>query len=84
MSCAGHRTWMSSGIVGRCSVYNDIHKKVLLYRVISSFIPRSFPPPVFDHLQQIPRWKAWEIWSCALTSGRQMVDTQGAVPVEES
>jgi len=33
---------------------------------------------------QIRKGKAWEIWSRAVTSGRQTVDTQGAVPVEES
>ena len=33
---------------------------------------------------QAPRRKTWEIWSRAVTSGRQKVDTQGVVPGEES
>ena len=43
--------------------------------------------PGCSHLQyliaysmQIQRRKAWEIWSHAVTSGRQMVDVWGAVP----
>jgi len=28
----------------------------------------------------IQRGKAWEIWSCVMTSGRQMADTWAAVP----
>ena len=40
--------------------------------------PSIAPPPLFDHFQyEIQRGKAWEIWSCAMTSGRQMVHTQG-------
>ena len=46
-----------------------------------SLIPRLFPPPLINCFQyEIWRGKACEIWSRALTSGRQMVDTQGAVP----
>jgi len=46
-----------------------------------SLVPRLFPPPVFDSLQYVnTKGKAWEIWSRAVTSGRQMVDTRGAVP----
>ena len=46
-----------------------------------SLVPRPFPPPVFDRLQYAnTEGKAWEIWSCAVTSGRQKVDTRGAVP----
>ena len=45
------------------------------------YIPRPFPPPVFDRLQYAnTEGEGWEIWSHAVTSGRQMVDTQGAVP----
>ena len=29
---------------------------------------------------EIKRGEAWEIWSCVVTTGRQMVDTRGAVP----
>jgi len=29
---------------------------------------------------RVQRRKAWEIWSCVVTSGRQRVDTWGAVP----
>ena len=36
-----------------------------------SLIPRPYPPPVFDCSMQIPRGKAWEIWSRAVPSGRQ-------------
>ena len=50
-----------------------------------SLIPRLFPPPVFDRLQYAnTEGEGLGIWSCAVTSGRQKVDTQGAVPVEES
>ena len=46
-----------------------------------SLVPRPFPLPVFHRFQyEIRRGKAWEIWSRAVTSGRQMVDTRGAVP----
>jgi len=47
----------------------------------ASLVPRLFPPPVFDHLQYANmEGKAWEIWSRAVMSGRQMVDTRGVVP----
>ena len=47
----------------------------------TSLVPRPFPPPVFHRFQyEIRRGKAWEIWSRAMTSGRQMVDTREAVP----
>jgi len=51
-----------------------------------SLVPRLFPPPVYliAYSMQIRRGKAWEIWTCAVTSGRQKVDTRGAVPKEES
>ena len=50
-----------------------------------SLIPRPFALPVFARLQYEIQWgKAWEIWSRAVPSGRQMVDTQRAVPNEES
>ena len=46
-----------------------------------SLVPRPFPPPVFHRFQYEIRWgKAWEIWSRAMTSGRQMVDTREVVP----
>ena len=50
-----------------------------------SLIPRTFPPPVFDHFQyEIRQGKAWEIWSHAVPSSRHMVDIWRAVPSEES
>ena len=53
--------------------------------VSSSLVSRLFPPPVFDHLQYVSmEGKAWEIWSHAVTLGRQMVDTHGVVPSKES
>ena len=53
----------------------------LLTAEVGSLVPRLFPLPVFDHLQYaIGRGKVWEIWSRAVTSGRQRVDTQGVVP----
>ena len=36
--------------------------------------------PSHSHPQYIQRGKPWEIWSCVVTSGRQMIDTHGAVP----
>ena len=46
----------------------------------ASLVPRPFPPPVFHRFQyEIWRGKVWEIWSCAMMSGRQMVDTREAV-----
>jgi len=46
-----------------------------------SFIPRQFPPSVFDRLQYANmEGKAWEIRSCVVTSGRQRVDRWGVVP----
>jgi len=51
-----------------------------------SLVPRLFPPPVFDRLlyANMEGDSAWEIWSHAVTSSRQRVDTQGVVPDEES
>jgi len=37
---------------------------------------------MFACSMQIRRRKAWEIWSHAVMSGRQRVDTQGVVPDE--
>ena len=38
---------------------------------------QAFPPPVFDCTAVMQTWKgkAWEIWSRAVMSGRQRVDT---------
>jgi len=48
----------------------------------SSLVLRPFPPPVFDLLW---RRKAWEIWSRAVTSGRQGVRRHtGVMPNEDS
>ena len=47
----------------------------------SLLVRSQFPPPVFDRLQYANTvGEAGEIWSRAVTSGRQRVDTQGAVP----
>jgi len=51
----------------------------------NNLVPRLFPSPVFDCLQYANTGgKAWEIWSRAVMSGRQKVDTRGAVPNKES
>ena len=41
------------------------------YRCSQSNTQSIAPPSLFDHFQsEIQRGKAWEIWSCAMTSGR--------------
>ena len=47
---------------------------------LPSFPGHSHLQYLIDYSMQIRRGKAWEIWSRAVMSGRQMVDTQGAVP----
>ena len=46
-----------------------------------SLVPRPFPPPVFDRLQyaNTKGEGLGDLVTCG-TSGRQMVDTRGAVP----
>jgi len=51
---------------------------------VASFPGRSHLQYLIAYRMQIRRGKAWEIWSRTVTSGRQMVDTRGAVPDEES
>jgi len=54
---------------------------------LHSLVPRPFLYPVFDCLQDANTERnAREIWSCVVTRSprRQRVDTQGAVPDEES
>jgi len=52
---------------------------------LSSLVPgRSHLQYLIAYSMQIRRGKAWEIWSRLVTSGRQKVDTWGAVPVKES
>ena len=51
-----------------------------LKMTIASFPGRSHLQYLIACSMQIRRRKAWEIWSRAVTSGRQMVDTRGAVP----
>ena len=47
----------------------------------SLLVRSQFPPPVFDRLQYANTvGEAGDIWSRAVTSGRQRVNTQGAVP----
>ena len=47
---------------------------------IASFPGRSHLQYLIAYIMQIRRGKAWEISSRAVMSGRQMVDTRGAVP----
>ena len=47
---------------------------------VASFPGRSHPQYLIAYSMQIRRGKAWEISSRAVTSGRQKVDTRGAVP----
>jgi len=47
---------------------------------IASFPGRSHLQYLIAYSMQIRRWKAWEISSRVVTSGRQKVDTWGAVP----
>ena len=58
---------------------HECHSEVLL-RWECSFIPRPFPSLAFDCLQYAnTEGEAWEIWSHAISSGRQRVVTWGAV-----
>ena len=52
--------------------------------ILASFPGRSHLQYLIAYSMQIRRGKAWEISSRAVTSGRQKVDTRGAVPDEES
>jgi len=47
---------------------------------VASFPGRSHLQYLIAYSMQIRRGKAWEISSRAITSGRQKVDTRGAVP----
>ena len=47
---------------------------------VASFPGRSHLQYLIACSMQIWRGKAWEIWSRAVTSGRQMVDTRRAMP----
>ena len=51
---------------------------------VASFPGRFHLQYLIAYSMQIRRGKAWEISSRAVTSGRQKVDTRGAVPDEES
>ena len=53
-------------------------------KLLASFPGRSHLQYLIAYSTQIRRGKAWEISSRAVTSGRQKVDTRGAVPYEES
>ena len=53
---------------GECQTPTHYPTQVYLSSQFASLVPRLIPPPVFDRL----------IWSHAVTSGRQMVDTRGA------
>jgi len=56
----------------------------LAIKHVASFPGRSHFQYLITYSMQIRRGKAWEIWSRAVTSGRQKVDTRGAVPDKES
>ena len=75
--------------LGLTSEVSQLYKFMVSFEWIPLFYLASFPG--CSHLQyliacsmQIRRGKAWEISSRAVTSGRQKVDTRGAVPNEES
>jgi len=70
---------------------NNLHIVIIIHRGNQALIIALFQNisliPSCSHLQylitysmQIRSGKAWEIWSRAVTSCTQMVDTQGAVP----
>ena len=46
----------------------------------ASFPGRSHHPCLIACSMQIRRGRAWDIWSCVMTSGRQMADIWAAVP----
>jgi len=50
------------------------------YIYLALFPGRSHLQYLITCRMSIQRGKAWENWSCAVTSGRQRVDTLGAVP----
>jgi len=52
----------------------------LLGRILASFPGRSHLQYLIAYSMQIRRGKAWEIWSRAVMSGRQKVDTWGRCP----
>jgi len=61
---------------GHCSL-----ARILVMRTtVASFPGRSHLQYLIAYSMQIWRGKAWEIWSHAVTSGRQMVDTWGRCP----
>jgi len=51
---------------------------------VASLPGRSHLQYLIAYSVQIRRGKAWEIWSRAVTSGRQKIDTREVVPNEES
>ena len=54
------------------------------YRISQQHV-RTQTIPTHQHLiAHSMQGKDWEIWSCAVPSGRQMVDTQAVEPNEES
>jgi len=56
--------------------YSQLLRAVCVY-ICTSLVPRPIPPPVFDHLQYANMGgKAQEIWSHAVMSSSQEVDTQ--------
>ena len=67
------------GMYTMCGQDLHVHYVRMTWEVI---VPRPFPPPVFDHLQNANmEGKTCQIWSCVVTSGRQKVQV---VPDEES
>lgn len=59
---------------------NKDNRRTSPLSVITNLVPRSLPCPVFDHIQYANmREKACEIWSHAMMSSREIVDTWGVV-----
>ena len=64
-----------------CFPHHTVYFQNHVQQIVHIFVPRPF------HLQslitcsvQIRKGKAWEIWSCVVTSGRERIDTWGVVP----
>ena len=71
---------VGSGVL--CNSSNN-HMNEWTVETLASFPGRSHLQYLILYSMQIWRWKAWEIWLLAVTSGSQKIDTWGAVPSEE-
>ena len=80
-------SWLLSWEVFLCGMCSDVHRKAGHLTVCGASHIQCMHTHTRTHtcLQylQIRREKAWEIWSRAVPSGSQNVDTWGAVPGEE-